>query len=279
MKVRLSVGIAAATMCCAAGTASAADLPARTYTKAAPVVAPVYNWTGFYIGGNVGGIWQDNSGTTNFIQDTSLPTNPKNDSVSNGAVFGGVHAGYNWQVTRWVLGVEADWDWTDVRNSFCRQTDSKSAPCADNNRGFLTYSEKTEWLASVRGRLGFAWDRVMLYATGGAAWGDVKTSINANCSDGCGDSSSKINQTVNFSDTRTGWVAGAGIEAMLTPNWLLRAEYLHYDLGSANYAAVLPSDIGPLDTPQTATRSRSFQYDTVRVGLSYKFGSPVVAKY
>ncbi|WP_167561346.1 outer membrane protein [Bradyrhizobium sp. AS23.2] len=261
-----------------AGAASAADLPARTYTKAPPPIAVAYDWTGFYIGGNVGGIWQDNSGATNFIQtDNVVLTNPQNDSVSNGAVFGGVHAGYNWQVTRWVFGVEADWDWTDAKNSFCRQTDTRSRPCTDLDRGFLTYSEKTEWLASVRGRLGFAWDRVMVYATGGAAWGDVKTSINANClNGGCGNANVRLNQTVNFSDTRTGWVAGAGIETMLTPSWLLRAEYLHYDLGSADYAAVFPSN---LVAPQTATRSRSFQYDTLRAGLSYKFGGPVVARY
>ncbi|WP_084805448.1 outer membrane protein [Bradyrhizobium sp. NAS80.1] len=220
MKKHVLAAIAASSLF--AGTASAADLPARTYTKAPPAVAVAYDWTGFYIGGNVGGIWQDNSGATNFIETRvgRLLTNPQNDSISNGAVFGGVHAGYNWQVTQWVFGVEADWDWTGVKNSFCRQTDTFSLPCADNRDGFLTYSEKTEWLASVRGRLGFAWDRVMVYATGGAAWGDVKTSINANCLLlGCGNSFLQLNQTVSFSDTRTGWVAGAGIETMLTPNW------------------------------------------------------------
>jgi outer membrane immunogenic protein len=272
---------AAAVSMLVASSASAADLPARTYTKTPPSVVAVYDWTGFYIGGNVGGIWGNNDSSTNFTQNMAAPgnTNPQNNSRDNSAVFGGVHAGYNWQASTWVFGLEADWDWTDAKSSFCRQTDVTSLACSDNGRGFLTFSEKTDWLASARGRLGFAWDRVLLYATGGAAWGDVKTDINANCLvNGCGGSLLQINQTVSFRDTKTGWVAGAGIEAMLTPNWLLRAEYLHYDLGSANYAVVFPSNNGM--APQTASWSRGLQYDTVRAGISYKFGGPaVVARY
>jgi len=172
----------------------------------------VWNWTGFYIGGNVGGAWQHGSGTTNFVQDGAFPNNPRADSVNSSSVIGGVHGGYNWQAAQWVLGVEADWDWTDLKTSFCRETSiGFGLPCADNGQGFLTFSEKTEWLASVRGRLGFAWDRVMVYATGGAAWGEIKTDINANCLvGGCGDSSLLINRNFSFSNTKTGWVAGAG---------------------------------------------------------------------
>jgi outer membrane immunogenic protein len=264
------------------GAASAADLAAPPYTKAPPPAAVVYDWTGFYIGGNVGGLRQDNVAFTNFTQTSSvsaLLANPQATSLANTSAIGGVHAGYNWQVTKWVFGVEGDWDWTGAKNSFCRQTDINSVACTDNGEGFLTASDKTEWLASARGRVGYTWDRMMLYATGGGAWGKIDTDINASCLvDGCAESILRINQTTSFSSTRTGWVAGAGIEAMVAPNWLVRAEYLHYDLGSTNDAVVLPSSA--LSAPQVASLSRSHQYDTFRAGLSYKFGGPaVVAKY
>jgi outer membrane immunogenic protein len=262
------------------GVASAADIPPRSYTKAPTMVAEVYDWTGFYVGGNVGGIWGRTSGTNNFLSLESIgdtATNPQANALRNSAVIGGIHAGYNWQMARWVFGVEADFDWTDSKAGFCRQTDVNSLPCRDNGFGFLTLNEKTEWLGSVRGRLGYAWERFMIYGTGGAAWGKVDASINANClAHGCGDSFAELNTTANFSDTKVGWVAGAGVEAMLNANWIVRVEYLHYDLGQVTNTLNLRAD--PL-FPQEAPWSRSLRYDTVRAGLSYKFGGPAAAKY
>jgi outer membrane immunogenic protein len=259
----------------------AADMAPR-YSKAPVAPVETWNWGGFYIGGNVGGAWERGSSSTNFISLGTTPladaTNPQSNSLNSSALIGGIHGGYNWQAAAWVFGLEADWDWTNTKNGFCRQTDAFSLSCADNNRGFLTLNEKTEWLGSARGRVGYAWDRFMIYGTGGAAWGKIDTSINANCLvGGCGFSSLPLNGTANFSTTKTGWVAGAGIEAMLTANWIVRAEYLHYDLGSINYTAIFPASAGP--GTQSATWSRSFQYETVRAGLSYKFGGPVVARY
>ena len=265
-----------------------ADLPARTYTKAPTMVAAAYNWTGFYVGVDAGGAWERDSGTTNFFQTFAgiapfLIDNPQTNSFRSASFIGGVHAGYNWQMSKWVLGIEADWDWTNPKNSFCRQTDVQSLPCADAppGRGFLTLNEKTQWLASARGRVGYAWDRFMIYGTGGVAWGKIDTSINANCVlGGCGASVTLLNITGNFSDTKVGWVAGAGVEAMLDANWIVRAEYLHYDLGNVTdtfgFNGISP---GGLPEPQSATWSRRFTYDTVRAGLSYKFGGPVIAKY
>ena len=277
-KLALAVSILAAS----AVSASAADLAARPYSKAPPaVLSPAYNWTGFYVGGNVGGVWERDSGTTNFLQPGNPPPfspNPQVNSLNSSALIGGIHAGYNWQMAQWVFGVEADWDWTNTKNGFCRQTDAfgNPPPCADTGRGFLTLNEKTQWLGSARGRLGYAWDRFLVYGTGGAAWGKIDTSINANCLvNGCGVSSLQVNTTANFSDTKVGWVAGAGIEAMLSASWIARVEYLHYDFGSVTSTRNL-TDPGIV---QSATWSRSFRYDTVRAGLSYKFGGPVVAKY
>jgi outer membrane immunogenic protein len=257
----------------AAPAAFAADIPlgAPIYAKAPPP-APVYNWTGFYIGGNVGGAWEKASGTSNWfeagekVSPAFVSNTPQANSLNSSSVIGGVHGGYNWQVKQWVLGVEGDWDWTHAKTGFCRITDF-GLPCSDDGSGFLTMNSATDWTATARGRLGFTWDRFLIYGTGGAAWGKVDTTINANCLvDGCGSSFTKLNTTGSFSDTRVGWVAGAGVEAMLTPNWIVRAEYLHIDLGSVSDTLSLAGTFGP----QSATWSRAVTVDEVRAGISYK---------
>jgi outer membrane immunogenic protein len=268
-RLALTVSILAAS----AVAASAADLTARP--PAAAKAAEIFNWPGFYVGGNVGGASENESGTSNFFSSNSpaAQTNtPQSNSLRTRAVIGGVHAGYNWQMTRWVFGVEADWDWTNAKNGFCRQTDNLSAACTDNGRGFLTLHGRTEWLNSARGRLGYAWDRFMIYGAGGAAWAKFDSSINANCLvAGCGSNTVSQNTTVNFSDTKPGWVAGGGVEAMLDTDWIARAEYLHYDFGSVTNTLAAAQ--------QSTTWSRAFRYETVRVGLSYKFGGPVQTGY
>src|SRR5262249_52927275 len=109
----------------------AADLP----VKAPPLLAPVFTWTGFYFGGNVGAVDEHASGTSDFIDTVFVPTfhDPRNASFSNTKIIGGIQGGYNWQLNpQWVAGVEADWDFTDVGYSFCRQNVITSASCTDN---------------------------------------------------------------------------------------------------------------------------------------------------
>jgi outer membrane immunogenic protein len=253
-----------------AAPALAADLAPAMPVKAPPVIIPT--WAGFYIGGNVGGVWEKDNGASDFTQAEplqNLRNNPIAGSTTSTAAIGGLHAGYNWQIRQWVLGLEGDWDWTNTKSSSCRQTDLASAPCSDNDRGFLTLGSGTDWIATVRGRLGYTWDRFMVYGTGGAAFGKVDTTINANCLvDGCGFSATVQNATAAFSDTKAGWVAGAGVEAMLSPNWIARVEYLHIDLGTVNHTlGIITNDNGT----ESAPWSRSVRFDEVRGGISYKF--------
>ena len=144
--------------------------------KAAPayVVPPLYNWTGFYVGINGGYGW----GTSSF----SAPFTTGSFDTSGGLVGGTL--GYNWQSGQVVFGLEGDLDWTSIRGS---------SPC-----GASSCETRNDWLGTVRGRLGYAFDRFMPYVTGGAAFGNIKTSIA-----GFGSSS----------DTNIGWTLGAGIEA------------------------------------------------------------------
>src|SRR5215470_16688795 len=132
--------------------ASAADLPARGMPYKAPVYAPAYNWTGFYLGVNGGGAF-GNSDWNGF-------------GVSNspGGGMVGITAGYNWQAlgSPWVFGLEGDVDWTNLRGSFTNA--ACPAGCETRNT----------WLGTVRGRVGYAWDRIMPYVTGGLAVGDIR---------------------------------------------------------------------------------------------------------
>jgi outer membrane immunogenic protein len=260
--------------------ATAADIAVKAPNYKAPPPLIVYNWTGFYIGGSVGWAHQRDSGTSNWFAPGSSPrqvNNPQSDSLSADWVIGGVQLGYNWQVApSWVLGVEGDWQWSRPKYSFCRQTDVFSIPCADNGIGFLTIGGETKWLATIRGRVGLTFDRIMVYGTGGVAWADVHTAIAASCLvNGCGNQILQLATAASFSETKAGWVAGVGIEGMLSANWTARAEWLHVEVGTITDALNILGAGGP----QSATWSRTVRYDVLRFGVNYRFGGSVVASY
>ena len=179
---RLTLGLLLASI---AGAASAADIPVppAAYTKA-PVVSPVANWSGFYIGA-MGGY---------AAEATSDPL-----AIKGG--FAGGTLGYNWQSGMFVAGIEADGAWADISNSVSLLG--------------VTATAKVDALATVRGRVGVAFDQVMLYGTAGLALADTKVSVTA------------LGMTLSDSKTQTGWTAGAGVEWMFIPRWSLKAEYLY----------------------------------------------------
>ena len=205
----LAVGIA---------TASAADIQRRAAMPAkAPVyVAPFYNWTDFYVGINGGGGWAHS--------DFSAPLTTGTFSPSGGIAGGTV--GYNWQMNQIVFGVEGDIDWSNIRGSVA----CPGGICETRNN----------WLGTARGRLGYAFDRVMPYVTGGAAVGDIKTNTPFGSS----------------SSTKAGWTVGGGVEAAIAGPWTAKAEYLYVDLG--NGGSVLGSNA-------------SFHSHILRAGLNYRF--------
>lgn len=297
--MRLWTGTIAALLLSAPIAASAADLPVK-----APILAPVavYNWTGFYGGGNVGYSWgratttqTDTSSTTTLTECFRDPTTaavtgalstiicaPNTATtfpVATGPVtaasltsgradvngfVGGVQAGYNYQFARqWVLGLEADIQYSGERGS---QTVCSVAGCPAGS-AFGSASTSLRWFGTVRGRLGFLpTDRIMLYGTGGLVYGQINT-----------DYVSGINGTTllaaSTSTWRTGWTAGGGIEGALTDRWTLKVEYLYADYGSygANLgtgAAVttvgpfVPVGGGPAATRTTTTATVSSLVNT-----------------
>jgi outer membrane immunogenic protein len=252
---------------------SAADMGAPN----APVVAAVYNWTGFYIGGDVGLAGVKHNFTSNFSQTDPDPTFANNiqaNPFSATPFAGGGHAGFNWQFApNLVVGVEGDWQSVRSHQSFCRQTDITSVACVDdpsNDRGFASASGQLDWVATARARVGWATGPLMIYGTGGAAFAKVTSSVGLSCLDGgCGDSGQKTSASVSSSTQRTGWVIGAGVEWMFAQNWIVRGEYQHIDLGSTSLA-FSPAGCSNFNCGFSATQNIGM--DIWRAGVSFKFG-------
>lgn len=199
--------------------AFAADLPARAYTKA-PAIA-INNWTGFYIGA-MGGYAQEDSSTIG--------------TLSGG--FAGGTVGYNWQTGKVVLGVEADAAWSDVGASI-------GIP-----GGLVGASDKIRDMGTVRGRIGYVFDQVLIYGTGGYAWADNRMTATV--------------RGVSFSDSHfhSGWTAGAGVEFMVAPKWSVKAEYLYRSFEGQNYfAGIVPGGLA----------TGTLNLNSVQVGVNYHF--------
>jgi outer membrane immunogenic protein len=239
------LAIAAAALVIGTASASAADLAARPYTKAPPPVAAIYSWTGFYIGAQAGYAWGDNS-TTEFVTATGVPTGFSQGFNANGFVGGG-HVGYNWQAGQFVFGLEGDVEGADIDGGY------RLANL--NGTDF-----RVDFQASLRGRLGVAFNNSLLYVTGGVAWADMEhTYVFANT------------LFESLSQTRVGWTVGAGWEYGFTPNWSARLEYRYTDFGNFRYDSTFSFP--------GFTYEHDPVFHTVRAGISYRFGGPVVARY
>jgi outer membrane immunogenic protein len=234
-----------------AAPAFGADLPARTYTKA-PAVVPVeaFNWTGFYIGADVGYGWATSSGLgSNAV---FAPNSGPAYSYHPSGVLGGGFIGGNYQFNNVVVGIEADWQAANLN--------ANSGVLAIPVGTYLFNTKITDY-GSVRGRLGLAFDRWMVFGTAGAAWGSWSTSY----------SFAGVTPPfyVNSVNEHVGWTAGAGVEYAVTNNWLLRGEYRYSDLGKSSFVSATAN----------AADSNHVTISDVRFGVAYKFGGPIVAKY
>jgi outer membrane immunogenic protein len=259
--------------------AAAANLPVGPY-KAEPLIVPVYDWTGFYVGLN-GGYSRGNSSNTYTLTGFTPVTS---STHMNGGVFGG-QIGYNWQPNRnFVVGLEADlqgtWqNGTDNPPGTNTSTCVAGIPLCTTTTNTVGVDEKLRWFGTVRGRLGFVpWDHVMLYVTGGAAFGEVEwnaTTTNAVTTTLSGTtiaSTTAINSATATS-THAGWTVGGGSEWVLSGGWTGKLEYLFVDLGTIGNTF---TGGGVIPTVVEASHVRD---NIIRIGLNYRFGGPVVARY
>jgi len=218
----------------------AADLAARPYTKAPAYVAPVYNWTGFYVGAFVGGAFNGSNGINDPF---GYGFTRQGDSNS---FFGGGTFGANYQFApNWVVGIEGDIGGLDYKRGYYSNTFGDG------------FRQKSDWLASVTGRLGYTWGPTMLYVKGGGAFRDNG-----------GFSSSYAGYSINSKDT--GYTIGGGLEYMFAPAWSAKIEYQYYDFGKTNVY-------------DTGVWTANYKNDlhTVKAGINYHFnwGGPVAAHY
>lgn len=236
-----------------AGAAWAADLPMKAPPP--PMKAP-FSWTGCYAGVNAGGA------STKIDHDVAVSSAVTFDSSGRDSSFtGGGGLGCNYQFDpNWVVGLEGDINYLHASRN--------------QNLAFRFVSEDTiatqesslRWLATFRGRFGYAWDRWFFYGTGGLAIGDVKSSVSAR-------STNSGNPPVlagSYSSTRTGWTAGVGVEHAFAERFSVKLEYLHFDLGTANYLVNQISG-GATNLPSTWLASAKVSGDIIRVGLNYRF--------
>ena len=224
------------------GAAAASDLPTRR--APAPMYSPiqVYNWTGFYVGGHIGGAWSN----TSLSDPTGNNFAPVGSTIGdNGSGFlGGAQIGYNYQTGPVVFGIQGDWSWTGINNSVLDPFDNTT-----------TFRDKADWLATVTGRIGYAWNNVLWYGKGGGAWVHNKYSA----TDAFG-----LNAT--GSDTRGGWTLGTGLEYGFTPNWTTFIEYDYIGLGTHTITLTDPAN----GSGQAGIRQN---IQIVKGGINYKFGS------
>jgi outer membrane immunogenic protein len=222
-----------------AAPAAAADMPVKA--SRAPIVAPaIYNWSGFYIGAHVGRAW----GTKDWV---GVGVGPLGSHDIDGFIAGG-QVGFNYQVGAWVWGAEVDLSWADLDGGHV------DAVFAGNNR------TEVKWLGTATGRVGHAWDHLLIYVKGGGAWaGDVYT----------------VTAPGFFRearDTNWGWTVGAGLEYGLAPNWSMKIEYNYLDFGTKRITFTSGGASFDRDVDQ--------RIHVVKYGINYRFGAqPVVARY
>ena len=245
------------------GPAFAADIyrPEAGGYKDAPVYVPVNTWTGFYFGGNGGYAWDAGRRNIDYADfgtiggaAFSAPDRSRRAEPEGG--FGGGQFGYNWQRDRLVLGIETDLQGGDI-------SDSRSGLTALG--GLFRARSSTDWFGTVRGRVGLAYDRALIYFTGGFAYGDVRDRIDF---ESIGGPTARLRRD----ETDTGFVLGGGLEYKFTPSWSIKSEYQYIDLGSTRLSSTFNPTGAAGDTETVRTNSIDHNFHTVRVGINYHLG-------
>jgi outer membrane immunogenic protein len=241
-----------------AAPAAAADL-APPVMPASSVVAPGRSWAGLYVGLAGGYAWGSThqGWTSSTYRGLGTSVGDVDESLrANGGLIGAT-LGYNWQIDRVVLGLEADMSYASLKS---RGSAPDAGIWSAGDSALQTWSTELTWLSTLRGRIGFTYDRFLVYGTGGLAIAGATDRTELTYNDGAGGG---LSASARDSKTHLGWALGAGIEAALTEKLTAKLEYLHVDLGSQTYRSDLRLILIQADARFTA--------DLVRAGLNYRF--------
>ena len=247
--------------------ASAADLPSRYAPTPAVAAAPVFTWTGFYAGVNAGYVWGDtevvlSAPSPDFFGALEVAGFGRNSN--EGSFTGGAQIGYNYQIGAAVVGLEADINYLNLNDHY--EAIEAEAFAGTTFRDTLRAGHKVQWFGTLRARLGFTpAERLLVYATGGLAYGSVKSHTSFASDIG---GTTLVSFNGSNSDTRWGWAIGAGTEYAFTNNLSAKVEYLYVDLDSKHYAATSPEFPGVAYSVKDETK-----FHVVRAGLNYRFST------
>ncbi|WMT76048.1 outer membrane beta-barrel protein [Bradyrhizobium sp. Ash2021] len=241
----------------ASGPSDAADLRTSMSMKA-PAMAPIYTWTGCYIGANAGG-GEHRDSFTDVDPRLALSSRPNIDLGSERATgaMGGGQIGCDYQAGNWVVGAQGMFDATDFKG----RNHVVPGPSDPQFGDIYDLSSRASWVATATARVGYvALPQLLVYAKGGAAWvrSDLNYSITA----------MGLTNTYTGAETRTGWTAGAGLEYLIATNWSVFAEYSHMDFGSGTLDTTLSTNPSPVPV------RIGHRIDSVMLGLNYRVGSP-----
>jgi len=263
------LGALASIAVAAIAPAQAADMPVKAPVYKAPVVA-AYNWTGWYAGLNAGYSWGRSNTDVDFTNSvTGALLYSTSDSFSMDGWLGGLQGGYNWQKQNWVWGIEGDIQITGQKGDTIFRcpggvcTTATFLPAAqliDSS----TLNQKLEWFGTLRLRGGMTvTPTVLAYLTGGLAVGGIKSDgVLSGFSGGAA-----VSAPFSATNTKVGWTVGAGVEGQISGRWTGKIEYLYIDFGTADFTALLPTNVPPL----AANFSSHVTDNILRVGLNYHY--------
>jgi outer membrane immunogenic protein len=272
MKKNLLLGVSFAALA-AVTPAIAADMPVKA--PIAPVVAP-YNWTGFYVGGNIGYSWGNADIDLNASGLALFGSTGFSESLKLDGLIGGGQIGYNWQRdNKWVFGLEADFQGSAEKDSANRDPLRFFIPAGEGSvAASLNQSleAKIQWFGTVRGRLGLlVTPTVLLYGTGGLAYGRIEANSSATLTVTLTNANNQVTTTsllssIDDSKTKFGWTVGGGIEGAIpnTRDWTWKVEYLYIDFGTISGAGTDPV-LGNFSWSTKVTDN------IIRGGINYRF--------
>ena len=247
--------------------AIAADMPMR---MPPPPVAMVFNWTGFYVGVNGGYGWgarddlaiRETFNGTPFVSGTWAGTGTFGALDAAGGFFGG-QLGYNYQPvgTNWVFGFETDLQWSNIKGSRAATLSYVVAPSTITAAGFV----ELDWFGTLRGRIGYAWDRLMIYGTAGLAYGNSEFGLAVSTT-----LPPARTAAATVSSTSVGWVAGAGLEWAIAPNWWIKGEYQYINLGGHSVNTAETFVAGGRAAGFGILAERDYSFHTTRLGANYR---------